>query len=263
MSQSKFINIPLPLVSATAALPTKIAITNSSTTTAAAAGKLTDTGGTPNFSDVVQVGDIIFPTGAASTVYSTVTAIDSTSVLSISGTGNTLLEASGQAYEIYAQADAYAVSTSPGSPNVKVGDIVINTTTGVHGTVTEVVSNRRQNLDAILFNNNSTDAVVIISVNGKGGRLVSLNNLAMSLPTAGGAGTTPVVLKYKKAPSVGTATVTISAVQDAYSYQLAFEKLMVEVLEADWTNIVRDMPVVTAPVGATVPLLYATDVTIS
>ena len=115
MSQSKFINIPLPLVNATAALPAKVVITNSSTTTAAVSGKLTDTGGTPNFATNVQVGDIVFATGRPSTEYSTVTAVDSDSVLSISGTGNTLLEASATAYQIFSSASAHSKSYLFGS----------------------------------------------------------------------------------------------------------------------------------------------------
>ena len=105
----KFINVPLPLVNAAANIPGPITLGNSGTTTAAAVGKLTDGGGAPNFVGNVSVGDIVVPTGSAATVYSEVTAVDSDSVLSISGSGNTLLEATPQAYTIQTQADAYSV----------------------------------------------------------------------------------------------------------------------------------------------------------
>jgi len=77
---------------------------DSGTTTAAVAGKLTDSG--QNFETTVSVGDIIFPAGQTPDIYSTVTAVDSDTVLSITGTGNTLLEASGTAFSIVAGQNA-------------------------------------------------------------------------------------------------------------------------------------------------------------
>ena len=262
MSQSIFINVPLPLVNATAGLPAKVVITNSSTTTAGATDKLTDTGGTPNFVTNVQVGDIVFPGGAASSVYSTVTAVDSDSVLSISGTGNATLEASSQAYTIFTSASAHSVTYSAHT-DINVGDVVINDTTGLIGKVTQVTSSTQALTDAILFNDNSTDVVVIISQNGKGGRLVSLNNIAHMYSFPGGAGTKNYI-KYKKGVgSVAQLQWNNSAAQDDYSYFLAIKKLVTEVLGSEWTNVVRDMPLVAAPSGATVPVLWASDTIIT
>ena len=259
----KFINIPLPLVNAAAALPPKVAITNSSTTTAAAAGKLTDTGGTTNFSAVVSVGDIVFPTGSNPSTFSIVTAVDSDSVLSISGTGTTLLEANNQAYEIFTSASAHSVKYSA-QPNVRVGDVVINSTVGLVGKVTQVTSDEQVLTDSILFNDNATDTVIIISQNGKGNTLVSLNNIAKITPTAGGAGTTPVVINYKtKTAGNDVLSISIDEAQAAYSWQLAFEKEMVKILESPWCDVVGTMPLIESPSGSTVPLLYSTGVVLA
>jgi len=74
------------------------AAVDSGTTSAAVAGKLTEVG--QNFLTTVTVGDVIFPAGQTPDIYSTVTAVDSDTTLSITGTGNTLLEASGTAFSI-------------------------------------------------------------------------------------------------------------------------------------------------------------------
>lgn len=263
----KFINIPLPLSNATATMPAVVGITNSSTTTAAATGKLTDTAGTPNFLATVSVGDIVFSTTSAGNLFSTVTAVDSDTVLSISGTATSLLEATPVAYEIYTDADAHTLVNAAGTflTDVRVGDLVVNSTGGFSGTVTKVLSNTSVLVDAILFNNNATDVGVIISQSGFGGRLVNLENIVMVIPTAGGAGTTPVALQYKTgATSSDVLTITISKAQAGYSWSTAFTDLMVDTLQSSWTNVVAEMPMVTAPVVASEnAYLYATAVTLA
>tara|TARA_R110002167_G_scaffold1992_6_gene9908 strand:+ start:765 stop:1556 length:792 start_codon:yes stop_codon:yes gene_type:complete len=261
----KFINIPLPISNATATMPAEVAVTNSKTTTAAAAGKLTDTGGTPNFLTTVTVGDIIFPTGSVASVYSTVTAVDSDSVLSIEGTGTALLEATPQAYLIYSDASAHTLENAAGTflTDVNVGDLVVNPTEGFTGKVTKVLSDTAVLVDIIMFNDNATDDGIIISQSGYGGRLVNLENIGMVIPTAGGAGDTPVALQYKTT-ATDVVTITISQDQAAYSWSTAFTDLMVETLQSEWKHVVAEMPMVTAPVVAGEPAyLYATDVTLA
>lgn len=258
----KFINIPLPLSNTTATMPAVVAITNSSTTTAAATGKLTDTGGTPNFLATVSVGDIVFSTTSAGNLYSTVTAVDSDTILSISGTATSLLEASTVAYEIYTDADAHTLVNASGTflTDVRVGDLVVNSTGGFSGTVTKVLSNTSVLVDSIIFNNNATDDGVIISQSGFGGRLVNLENIAMVIPTAGGAGTTPVALRYKsKTAASDVLTVTINKAQADYAWSMAFTDLMVETLQSSWTNVVAEMPMV----NGGPPFLYATSVVLA
>ena len=257
----KFISVPLPINDSTADLPSAA---DSGTTDAAVADKLTESG--QNFLTTVTVGDIVFPTGSASSVYSTVTAVDSNTALSISGTGTTLLEASSQAYKIFTSAAAHSLVNGSGTftANVKPGDVVINETTGLNGKVTQVISDTELLMDNILFNDNATDVAIIMSQSGKGGRLVSLNNIAMVIPTAGGAGTTPIVISYKTTTAGNdTLTITISAAQAAYSWQNEFEKLMIQTLESPWTDVVAEMPLISAPGGATVPLLYADSVVLA
>ena len=231
----KFINIPLPLSNTTATMP---AVADSGTTSAATAGKLTEAG--QNFLTTVSVGDIVFSTTSAGNLFSTVTAVDSDTVLSISGTATSLLEASTVAYEIYTDADAHTLVNASGTflTDVRVGDLVVNSTGGFSGTVTKVLSNTSVLVDAILFNNNATDVGVIISQSGFGGRLVNLENIVMVIPTAGGAGTTPVALQYKTgATSSDVLTITISKAQAGYSWSTAFTDLMVDTLQSSWTNV--------------------------
>lgn len=258
----KFINIPLPLLNATAAMP---AAADSGTTTAAVAGTLTDAG--QSFVTTVTVGDIIFPAGQTPDIYSTVVAIVDDETLTISGTGNTLLEVSAKVYTIFTDADAHTVVSAGNlfKNDVRVGDLVVNSTAGINGKVSKVLSDTELLVDSILFTDNSTDAVFIISQSGFGGRLVSLENVAMSIPTAGGAGNTPVQLQYKtKVAANNILKITISKNQANQIWQLAFEKLMVEVLESPWQDVVREMPMVTAPVVASQnAYLFATAVTLS
>ena len=253
----KFINIPLPLSNTTATMP---AVADSGTTSAATAGKLTEAG--QNFLTTVSVGDIVFSTTSAGNLFSTVTAVDSDTVLSISGTATSLLEASTVAYEIYTDADAHTLVNAAGTflTDVRVGDLVVNSTGDFSGTVTKVLSNTSVLVDAILFNNNATDVGVIISQSGFGGRLVNLENIVMVIPTAGGAGTTPVALQYKTtATSSDVLTVTINKAQAGYSWSTAFTDLMVETLQSSWTNVVAEMPMV----NGGPPFLYATSVVLA
>ena len=253
----KFINIPLPLLNATAAMP---AAADSGTTTAAVADTLTDAG--QNFVTTVTVGDIIFPAGQTPDIYSTVVAIVDDETLTISGTGNTLLEASGTVYTIFTDADAHTVVSAGNlfKNDVRVGDLVINSTAGINGKVTKVLSDTELLVDSILFTDNATDAVVIISQSGFGGRLVNLEHIVMVIPTAGGAGTTPVLLQYKTtATASDILTITVSKAQADYAWSMAFTDLMVETLQSSWTNVVAEMPMV----NGGPPFLYATSVALA
>ena len=75
-----------------------VTVTNSGTTTVGTANKLTDTNGTPNFDSTVSVGDIV----VANNIAYVVTAVDSSSVLSVSGGGVPTTTA----YVIYSGASA-------------------------------------------------------------------------------------------------------------------------------------------------------------
>ena len=94
---AKYVGVQIPLYSgSTATGATLVSYTNSGTTTAATTGKLTDSGSTPNFTANVKVGDYVFATDRT---FSKVTAVDSDSILSISGMANATLEGSGVAYK--------------------------------------------------------------------------------------------------------------------------------------------------------------------
>ncbi len=256
----KFINVPLPLYSVTADMASPVI---AGTTSGAATGKLTyATGG---FNAAVNVGDQVLDT--TTWTISTVTAVDSDTILSISGTGNAALEASGAAFKIWPYANAYAFLVATGTflTDVNVGDLVINTSTGRMAKVAKVNSDTSLTMDNFIFDDNGSDNAVVISQNGYGGRLISLDNIVTNTPTAGGLGTTPVILNYKtKTAGNDILTITISAAQANYSWQKAFEKVMIETLESDWKDVIAEMPMVVAPVVASRPsVLYATSVVLA
>ena len=256
----KFINVPLPLYSVTADMATPAIVGTSS---GATAGKLTfATGG---FSATVAVGYVVLET--TTWTVSTVTAVDSDTVLSIAGNGNAALELSGATFKIWSAYNAYEFEVASGTflTDVNVGDVVINTTAGRNAVVTKVHDNTSLSMDRLIFDDNATDAAVVISQNGYGGRLVSLDNIAMVLPTAAGAGVTPVVLQYKtKTAGNDTLTITIAEPQANYSWQKAFETVMVETLESEWKTVIGEMPLISAPVVSGKPtILYATSVTLA
>ncbi len=256
----KFINVPLPLYSVTADMASPVI---AGTTSGAATGKLTyATGG---FNAAVNVGDQVLDT--TTWTISTVTAVDSDTILSISGTGNAALEASGAAFKIWPYANAYAFLVATGTflTDVNVGDLVINTSTGRMAKVAKVNSDTSLTMDNFIFDDNGSDNAVVISQSGYGGRLISLDNIVTNTPTAGGLGTTPVILNYKtKTAGNDILTITISAAQANYSWQKAFEKVMIETLESDWKDVIAEMPMVVAPVVASRPsVLYATSVVLA
>lgn len=89
------------------------AYTNSGTTTSATAYKLNDTGGTPNFSATINVGDLVKNTTDGS--YTIVTKVDSNTILSLRDN----IMASTEAYVIYHQ--TRKVSTTTGSGVLELG----------------------------------------------------------------------------------------------------------------------------------------------
>jgi CxxC motif-containing protein len=260
----KFVNVPLPISDATAAMPTPV---DSGTTDGATSGKLTDS--TQTFITAgVAVGDVIIGATVAVGVTAVVTAVDSETVLSIGGDAAAVasLEASGEAFKIFTNADAHTLVNSAATftADVNVGDVVINNTSGGVAKVTKVLSDTAVLIDNIIFNDNSTDDGVIISQSGKGCLLVNAENIATIEPTAGGAGTTPVVIKYKtKTAGNDTLTITINTAQADYGWQLAFEKEMIEVLESDWSDVVREMPLLRSPDGSTVQVMFASGIALA
>jgi len=93
----------------------KAAYTNSGTTTSATAFKLNDTGGTPNFSTTVSVGDLVKNTTDGT--YTLVTKVDSTTVLSIRDN----IMASSEAYVIYAQSRMASTTSGTGILELGIG----------------------------------------------------------------------------------------------------------------------------------------------
>ncbi len=155
----RYINVPIQMYPSSTA--TNAAGPTNGTTDAATAGKLTDTA-TTFISDGIVAGDYaVITTGIAGypiRTWSLITAVDSETVLSISGagspdTGTGGLSASGTDYEVIAAADVSkcVLSGATFTENVSVGDVVCNTDTNLNYTVASVVDDETLILSGINF----------------------------------------------------------------------------------------------------------------
>ena len=257
---AKYVDVQVPILpGATATGPVKVVYTNSSTTTAAADGKLTDTGGTPNFTANVVVGDYVFITTAVGAFpirsFSIVTAVDSASVLSISGRGNTGvtgLSASGTAYSIVAAANVYDCDKvaggfiSPGNApsGVQVGDVWCNQTTNLNYRVTEVVSNTKIKLDTPGACLDGDDFFLLTDRADGGNVKVRVDNATLIRGNAADGETT---IHYKKLSSTDqklalTLGDAPSSAKDVFSTQ--FKKSAEMVMQDSWRYASITMPYV-------------------
>lgn len=255
---TKYVDVQVPILdSSTATGPAKVVYTNSSTTSAAADGKLTDTNGTPNFTANVVVGDYVFITTAVGAFpvrsFSIVTAVDSDSVLSISGRGNTGvtgLSASGTAYTIVAAANVYDCDLSGGGfiqlnrpSGVQVDDVWCNTTTNLNYRVTEVVSNTKIKLDtpgACIV----SDTFFLLTDRAEGGNYkVRVDNATLIRGNASNGQTT---VHYKRGSTSQKLAMDLgdapSSAKDVFSTQ--FKKSAEMVMQDSWKYASITMPYV-------------------
>ena len=253
---AKYVGVPTPiLASSTATGPAKVVYTNSGTTTAAAGGKLTDTGGTPNFTTNVVVGDYVLvnETGIAGypiRSWAKVTAVDSDSVLSISGpgaSGTAGLSASGTDYAIVTAANVRKADLSGGGflANVKAGDMLVNTTTNLNTLVTKVVSDTQLEMSApgaVV----TGDGFFLLSTRDECSYKVRVDNATMIRGNASDGETT---IHYKKLSSTNqklalTLGDTPSAAFDVFSTK--FKETAESVLQSKWRDVTVTMPYVTS-----------------
>ena len=254
---AKYINIPQSILGTLTATNTAlVAVGNSGTTTAAATGKLTDTASVPDFDSTVTIGDIAIITTAVTgflvRTWATVTAIDSASVLSISGgtgvgtDGVGGLAATGTAYSIIKAADAYqcVVSGSNFTTVLRPGDWVLNTNTKINYQVNEVLSDT-----AILLTSPGSviigDDVELVSNRGEGSVRVCIDNATLM---RGNISNGELTIHYKKGPSAGAVTQKLAispseAITDD-AFAIEFMRLAEKALSSQWTNVTEQMTIV-------------------
>jgi|TARA_R110000744_G_scaffold81382_3_gene160000 hypothetical protein len=262
----KYINVPQSILGTLTATNTALVVVgNSGTTTGAAEGKLTDAGLVPDFVTTVTVGDIVIITtgitGYPVRSWATVTAIDSTSVLSISGgtgvgaDGKGGLAEVGTVYSIIKAADAYqcVVSGSNFKSVLQPGDWVLNTTTDLNYQVKEVLSDT-----AILLSSPGSvivgDSVVLLSTRGEGSVRVCIDNLSLM---RGNIANGQLTLHYLKGPSGGTVTQKLTVDPSESITTDAFAKEFIRLAEitwsSKWTNVTTQMKFVG---GGTQGIIY-------
>ena len=253
---AKYIGIQRPILAgSTATGPAKVVYTNSGSTTAAADGKLTDTGGTPNFTTNVVVGDYVLvnETGIAGfpiRSWAKVTAVDSDSVLSISGpgaSGTSGLSASGTDYAIVTATNVRLADLSGGGflAAVKPGDYLVNTTTNLNYQVAAVVSDTQLELTApgaVIVG----DDFFILSDRDECSYKVRVDNATMMRGNAANGETT---IHYKKLSSTNqklALTLGDAPSADFAAFSDKFVETAETVLQSKWRDVTMTMPYVTS-----------------
>ena len=226
---------------------------DSGTTDAATEGKLTQSG--QNFLTTVSVGDYAVITTAVSAAYpvrawAEVTAVDSDTVLTISGpgaSGTAGLSASGTAYDIIAAADASKCELAGAkfTQNVQGGDIVCNTTTNLNYTVASVTNDTTIVLSGTNFGILKADGFFILSGRGsQGARKVRLDN---ATEIRGNASDGQVTVHYKKGAAANDKlAIDMGDTVTDDAYFIKFKEVALNVMKSQWTVNSATMPLTTS-----------------
>lgn len=238
----RYINLPVQMYASSTA--TNAAAVDSGTTSAATTGKLTEAG--QNFTATVNVGDYaVITTGIAGypvRSWALVTAVDSDTVLSISGPGASAtsaegLSASGTAYDIIAAADASKVVLSGAkfTENVSVGDTVCCTTAGAikNFTVAKVVDDTTLMLAGTNFGIINGDTFFILSDKGEhGAKKVRLDN---ATEIRGNASDGEVTIHYKRGATSQKLAIAMGDTVTDDAYFIKFKEEALEIMKSRWT----------------------------
>jgi len=243
----RFINLPVQMYPGSTA--TNAAAVDSGTTSAATTGKLTEAG--QNFLTTVSVGDYaVITTGIAGypvRTWAEVTAVDSDTVLSISGpavpaTGTGGLSASGTVYSIIAAADASKCVLSGGkfTENVQAGDVVCNTTTNLNYTVASVTDDTTIVLSGTNFGILVGDDFFILSDKGEhGATKVRLDN---ATEIRGNVANGQVTVHYKRGATSQKLQVDMGDTVTDDAYFIKFKEVATEIMKSRWTVNSGTMP---------------------
>ena len=230
---------------------TNAAAVDSGTTSAGEIGKLTQAG--QNFTATVNFGDYaVITTGLAGypvRSWALITAVDSDTVLSISGpgvaaTGTGGLSASGTVYDIIAAADASKVVLSGAkfTENVSVGDTVCCTTAGAlkNFTVAQVVSDTTLVLAGTNFGILTGDTFFILSDKGDHGtKKVRLDN---ATEIRGNASDGEVTIHYKRGATSQKLAIAMGDTVTDDAYFIRFKEEALEIMKSRWTVNSEVMP---------------------
>jgi len=229
---------------------TNAAAADSGTTDAATEGKLTQSG--QNFLTTVDVGDYaVITTGIAGypvRTWALVTAVDSDTVLSISGaavptTGTGGLSASGTVYSIIPakQIGMCVLATGKFTQNVMAGDVVCNITTNLNYTVAEVIKDNTIVLSGTNFGILTGDDFFILTDRGsQGATKVRLDN---ATEIRGNASNGEVTIHYKKVGSTNDKlAISMGDTVTDDAYFIKFKEVALEVMKSKWTTNSETMP---------------------
>lgn len=250
---AKYVGVQIPMYSGSTATGAAIAVTG--TTDGAVSGKLTDSGET--FTSTANVGDYVF---LANRSFSTVTAVDSDTTLSISGEATATLEGSGVAYKLVAAANIYSGSLTGASflTDIKGGDMIVNTTTNQFFKISDVISDTTLTVERAggLLNG---DGFFILSDREDGpNRKVRVDNATV---IRGNAANGQVTVHYKRGATNQKLTFNLGDTPasefDVFSTQ--FKETAELVLESRWTNVAMTMPYVSS--DGTAGIQWATSFT--
>lgn len=236
----RYINLPVQMYPGSTA--TNAAAVDSGTTSAAEVGKLTEAG--QNFTATVSVGDYaVITTGIAGypvRSWALVTAVDSDTLLSISGpgvaaTGTGGLSDSGTVYSIIAAADVSKCVLSGGkfTENVSVGDVVCNVTTNLNYTVASITDDETIVLSGTNFGILVGDDFFILSDKGEhGAKKVRLDN---ATEIRGNAADGEVTVHYKRGATSQKLAIAMGDTVTDDAYFIKFKEEALEIMKSQWT----------------------------
>ena len=235
---AKYVGVQIPIYSGSTATGAAIAV--SSTTDGAATGKLTDS--TQSFTSDANVGDYVF---LANRSFAKVTAVDSDTVLSISGSATATLEGSGVAYKLVAAANAFSgqLSSAAFLTDIKGGDMIVNQSTNQFFKITDVISDTTVTIEKAGGLLNGDEFFILSDRKDGPNRKVRVDNATL---IRGNAANGQVTVHYKRGATNQKLTFdlgdTPSAAFDVFSTQ--FKETAQQVLESNWRDITITMPYV-------------------
>lgn len=238
---AKYVGVQIPMYSGSTA--TGAAIVVSSTTDGAVTGKLTDSAQT--FTSTANVGDYVF---AADRTFAKVTAVDSDTALSISGTATATLEASGVAYKLVAAANVFSgqLSSAEFLTDIRGGDMIVNTSTNQFFKITDVISDTTVTIEKAGGLLNGDDFFILSDRKLGPNRKVRVDNATL---IRGNASNGQVTVHYKRGTGSGsnqklTFDLGDTPASDFDVFSTQFKETAQQVLESKWTDITITMPYV-------------------
>ena len=235
---AKYVGVQIPIYGGSTATGAAIAV--SSTTDGTATGKLTDSAQT--FTSTANVGDYVF---LANRSFAKVTAVDSDTVLSISGSATATLEGSGVAYNLVAAANAFSGQLSGAAflTDIRGGDMIVNQSTNQFFKITDVISDTTVTIEKAGGLLNGDEFFILSDRKDGPNRKVRVDNATL---IRGNAANGQVTVHYKRGATNQKLTFdlgdTPSAAFDVFSTQ--FKETAQQVLESNWRDITITMPYV-------------------